>query len=142
MTLGRSRTLELEPGSHTVGFRLSTADYRDSRTVRVELEPDSERTLRVPLGRPGLLSVQASLGSPQGVVYLDGEVLGLSPIRSKKLPPGQHHLQVFAVDHPTIALADQRIEIRSDREAVLTFDLTGQRQLAVRERPISSAEDD
>ena len=133
--LSERRSRELQPGRYSIRFSLTTPDYSDSRLVRVDLESGETHTLANPLRRPGLLSVQASLGSPQGVVHLNGRSVGLSPVRSLRLPPGAHHLQVFAVDHPSIALADQQLEVASGRETVVTFDLTGEKELSLRVRP-------
>ena len=80
--------------------------------------------------------MQPSLGSPQGLVTLDGKPIGSSPLRDLPLAPGEHELQVFATTDPTIALAKAKVEIVSARETVITFDLTGQREMAVRYRDL------
>ena len=132
--LSQTRSRELEPGEYTIRYSLATADYQTSRTVRAQLEPGEERTLQNPIGRPGHLSVQASLGSPQGLVAVDGRSVGSSPVRGLVLSPGKHQLQVFATTDPTLPLADATVDIRSSRETVVTFDLTGKRELAFRYR--------
>ncbi len=134
--LSGSLSYELEPGEYTVRYSLVTPEYQASRTLRTTLAPGEERTLSNPIDRPGTLSVQPSLGSPQGLVTLDGKPIGPSPLRDLPLPPGQHELQVFATSDPTIALVTAKFEIASTRETVVTFDLTGQRELAVRYRDL------
>ena len=134
IALTRTRSRQLEPGGHVVLFSLATGDYRASQTVRIQLQAGEERTLKNPIGRPGELSVQASLGSPQGTVRVGGKPLGSSPIRGYRISPGRHPLEVFSVNDPTLALAEVTVDIRSGRETVITFDLTGQRELAVRYR--------
>jgi serine/threonine-protein kinase len=134
IALPRTRSRQLEPGSHVVRFSLVTGDYRASETVRVQLKAGEERLVKSPIGRPGRLSVQASLGSPQGIVRVNDKPLGSSPVRGHLLRPGRHQLQVFSVNDPSLALTEVTVDIRSGRETVITFDLTGQRDLAVRYR--------
>jgi len=55
-------------------------------------------------------------------------------VRGFLLSPGRHPLQVYSVNDPSLPLADTAVDIRSGRETVITFDLTGQRELAVRYR--------
>jgi hypothetical protein len=120
-----------------VRFALTTADYQVTQTVRARLEPGEKKVLKSPIARPGHMSVQPSLGSPQGLVSIDGRPLGSSPIRNFKLTPGRHKLEVFAASDPTIALAETTVEIAPARETIITFDLTGQRDLSVRYRDLS-----
>jgi len=132
--LSRNRSFELEPGDHVIRYSLVTADYNTSQAVRVRLASGEERRLDNPISRPGHLSVQASLGSPQGIVRVDGRPVGSSPLRGILLSPGRHQLQVASVNDPSTPLADTAVDIRSQRETVITFDLTGQRELAIRYR--------
>jgi len=134
MRLSRAQSLELPPGDYSLDFTLVTSDYRAIDSVRVTLGSGEEKTIRSPIARPGELSVQASLGSPQGLVRINGTTLGSSPVRAHKLAPGRHRLRVYAIHEPTLPLADTSVDIRSSRETVITFDLTGQRDLAVRYR--------
>jgi serine/threonine-protein kinase len=138
IALTRTRSRQLEPGDHVVRYSLNTGEYESSQTVRVQLQAGEEKTLKNPIGRPGHLSVQASLGSPQGLVRVNGKPLGSSPVRGHLISPGRHQLQVFSVNDPDLALAEVTAEIRSGRETVITFDLTGQRDLAVRYREPST----
>ena len=135
--LSRTATHELAPGDYTIRYSLVTGDYRTSKSVRANLAAGEERTINNPIGRPGRLSVQPSLGSPQGLVNIDGRPVGPSPVRDLLLAPGKYNLEVFAASDPTIALSDATVEIGSARETVITFDLTGQRELSVRYRDIS-----
>ena len=137
VTLSRNASLILEPGEHSIRYALVTPDYRASRTLRVDLAPGEQRTLKNPISRPGHLSVQPSLGSPQGLVSIDGKPVGISPVRDLLLAPGRHELQVYATNDPTLPLAKTTVEIGSARETVITFDLTGQKDLAVRYRELS-----
>ena len=139
--LRQAGSRQLEPGEHVVRYSLATADYSASQTLRIELDPGEERRLANPLGRPGNLSVQASLGSPQGLVRVNGRSLGPSPVRGLALAPGRHQLEVFSVNDPSTPLASSTVDIRSTRETVITFDLTGQRELSVRYRDQVTGED-
>jgi serine/threonine protein kinase len=134
--LSSTRSLTLEPGAHRLTYSLSTPDYRAMETIRVELGSGEDRTVRNPIAPPGRLTVQARLGSPQGLVGVDGKILGTSPLRGYSLSPGRHQLQVFDLASPTRSLADTRVDVRSSRETLVTFDLTGQRELAVHVRDL------
>ena len=135
MNLSKGRSLELQPGDHTVVFSLSTPDYSARRTVRLKLEPGEQKTLRSPIQRPGQLTVQASLGSPQGLVAVDGNLVGSSPIRGQKLSPGAHRLELYSLEGATAPLATTTLDIRTSEETVVTFDLTGRQEISVRSRP-------
>jgi hypothetical protein len=135
MNLSKGRSLELQPGDHTVVFSLSTPDYSARRTVRLKLEPGEQKTLRSPIQRPGQLTVQASLGSPQGLVAVDGNLVGSSPIRGQKLSPGSHRLELYSLEGATAPLATTTLDIRTSEETVVTFDLTGRQEISVRSRP-------
>jgi len=135
MKLSKSRSLELQPGDHKAVFSLSTADYSSRQTVRLKLEPGEQQTLRSPIQRPGQLTVQASLGSPQGLVAVDGNLVGSSPVRAKKLSPGSHRLELYPLEGATAPLATTTLDIRTSQETVVTFDLTGRQELSVRSRP-------
>ena len=134
MKLSKSRSLELQPGEHKAVFSLSTPDYSSKRTVRLKLESGEQHTLRSPIQRPGLLTVQASLGSPQGLVAVDGNLVGNSPIQGKKLSPGSHRLELYPLEGATASLATAQLDIRTSQETVVTFDLTGRQELSVRSR--------
>jgi len=136
--LSRPHRHKLEPGSHTLAYSLVTSDYRAFETIRVDLEPGEERSIPNPIPRPGFLTVQASLGSPQGLIRVGGKSLGASPLRDLKLKPGRHPLEVASHQDPSLPLNEATIDIKSSRETVVTFDLTGQRAIAVRYRELES----
>ena len=135
MELSRGRSLQLPPGDHRAVFSLSTPEYSSRQTVRLKLESGEQRTLRSPIQRPGQLTVQASLGSPQGLVAVDGNLVGSSPLRYKKLSPGAHRLELYPLEGATAPLATTQLQIQPSEETVVTFDLTGQQELSVRNRP-------
>jgi serine/threonine protein kinase len=104
-------------------------------TPAVQPDPGAQRRVRNPIRPPGHLTVQASLGSPQGLVSIDGEIIGSSPLRRYPLRPGPHSLIVLPLEGPRAALASTSFQIRSEQETVVTFDLTGRHDLSVRARP-------
>jgi hypothetical protein len=134
LTLVRGRSLPLEPGHHTVVFALNTSDYSARRTQRIELSSGEQRTVSSPILRPGLLTIQASLGSPQGLIAMDGDLLGSSPLRGKKIAPGHHRLDLYPLEGSAAPVATSRLDIRASEETVVTFDLTGRQELSVRSR--------
>jgi serine/threonine protein kinase len=135
LKLSKSHSLELQPGDHRAVFSLSTSDYSSRQTVRLTLESGEQRTLRSPIQRPGHLTVQASLGSPQGLVAVDGNLVGSSPLRGRKLTPGSHRLELYPLEGASAPLATTKLDIRTGQETVVTFDLTGRQELSVRSRP-------
>ncbi len=135
LSLSKSHSLELQPGDHRAVFSLSTSDYSSRQTVRLTLDSGEHRTLRSPIQRPGHLTVQASLGSPQGLVAVDGELVGSSPVQARKLTPGSHRLELYPLEGASAPLATTQLDIRTRHETVVTFDLTGRQELSVRNRP-------
>ena len=130
--LSSSRTHRLEPGEHKLAYALVTPEYRVFNTIRVSLEPGEERRIRTPIPRPGLLTVQANLGSPQGVIHVGKRALGSTPLRGLQLAPGRHVVKIASQIDPELPLSEATVDIKSSRETVVTFDLTGRRDLAVR----------
>ncbi|MEJ2084853.1 MAG: hypothetical protein P8Y44_04145, partial [Acidobacteriota bacterium] len=128
----------LEPGSHTLAYALVTPDYRAFETIRIDLDSGETRTVPTPIPKPGFLTVQASLGSPQGLIRVAGKSLGASPLRDLKLKPGRHQLEIASHQDPSLPLSQATIDIKSSRETVVTFDLTGEREMAVRYRALES----
>ena len=84
-----------------------------------------------------MLTVQASLGSPQGLLAVDGELLGSSPLRGKKIAPGSYRLDLYPLEGSTAPMATTQLEIRATEETVVTFDLSGRQELSVRTRQTS-----
>jgi len=136
IALGRSRTIQLDPGSHSLTFSLQTPAFSNTRTVRLELEAGETRSLTVPIAPPGSLTVQAHLGTPQGMVVIDGGRPRPTPLRGFQLSPGRHQLGLFSRDAPSAARISSRIDVRSGQEVVVTFDLESGREPHVREKPI------
>jgi len=137
MKLSKGRSIQLEPGGHKAVFSLSTPDYSARQTLRLEVAPGEQRTLKSPIQRPGQLTVQASLGSPQGLVAVDGNLVGSSPLRGHKLSPGPHRLDLYPLEGATAPLATSQLDLQAGKETVVTFDLTGRQELSVRNRDSS-----
>ena len=136
LRLSSTRSHKIEPGAHTFAYALVTPEYRVFETVRVNLEAGQERRIETPIPRPGFLTVQANLGSPQGLIQMGKRSLGASPLRDLKLRPGRHKLQISSHTDPSLPLSETTVDIKSSRETVVTFDLTGQREVAIRYRDL------
>jgi len=123
--LDRKQTLELEPGDHTLTFELERPDYSDRRETRVSLKPGQSRTVEVPLQRPGTLSVQQAISAPIGLVVVDGETWGPSPVRNRKLRPGAHKLEIAPVraEAEGGARVALQVTIKPQAAVTVTFDL-------------------
>lgn len=123
-TLDRGRQLELAPGIYTLRFRLDLEGYSDSAQRSVEVTSDGTHSVSIPIAPPGLLDVQPKLSSPQkGYVYLGQTLLGPSPVRGRRLKPGQHTLRVVADLGPDQPAIETPITIQSGNRLIVTFDL-------------------
>jgi serine/threonine-protein kinase len=134
VSLTQTRMRALEPGSHTVTFSLLTRRYRAMESVEVTLSPGERRVLDVPFPQPGMLTVQAALGSRQGRVQLNDEVPVPSPLRRHLLAPGSYRLRIL--DGDGAPATSSGLEIRAGAETVVTFDLDRDGDLTVRRRSI------
>ncbi|HSM13401.1 MAG TPA: serine/threonine-protein kinase [Thermoanaerobaculia bacterium] len=137
LRLDRSRSFELPPGSYTVVFSIESGDYSDRAERRVRLGEGATERLSVPLARPGRLTVQPHLGTRPGMVQIDGRMAGPAPLRNRRLPPGEHRLEIFPTSGVTAMPAvTLPVLIASNVETVVTFDLDGQLETQTRDRPI------
>jgi eukaryotic-like serine/threonine-protein kinase len=120
--LDRQQTVQVAPGDHVVTFALVLPDYQDLQEQQVRVRPGQRLAVESPIERPGRLTVQAAIESPQGMVVVDGQSLGLSPRLRHPLRPGSHQVQIT----PLAAGATPRVaqvDVRSDALIVVTFDL-------------------
>jgi hypothetical protein len=136
LRLDRARTLELPPGSYTLAFSIESGDYKDRAERTVRLGEGATERVSVPLARPGRLTVQPHLGTRPGMVQIDGRMAGPAPLRQRRLPPGEHRLEIFPTTGVTAAPAvSLPVQIASGVETVVTFDLDGQLETQTRDRP-------
>jgi hypothetical protein len=117
-------------------FALRTPSYRSTETVDVSLGAGEKVTVKSPIAPPGSLSAQASLGSPQGVVSINGKPVGATPFQGHLLKPGSYRMTIRPVSDPSAAGIETTLTVQAAKETVVTFDITGQRELQVRRRPI------
>ncbi|TNF70924.1 MAG: serine/threonine protein kinase [Acidobacteria bacterium] len=136
LSLTTPRNLELEPGNHVLLFALRTPSYRSNETVDVSLEAGEKITVKSPIAPPGSLSVQASLGSPQGVVSINGKPVGATPFQGHLLKPGSYRMTIRSVSDSSAPGIETTLNVQAAKETVVTFDMTGERELQVRRRPI------
>jgi len=137
LRLDRDRRLELPPGNYTLTFSIDSGDYSDRAERRVRLGEGATERIPVPLERPGRLTIQPHLGTPPGVVRIDGKMAGPAPLRNRRLRPGEHRIEVFPNAGVTAAPAvSLSVVVRSDVESVVTFDLDGRLETQQRERPV------
>ncbi len=135
VTLGRARVVSVEPGRHSLTFSLEGEHYRASHSLSIQVASGESKRIPVPIDPPGRLTVQAHLGSPQGLVRIGSQrLLRPTPLRGQPLKPGKHHLAIFSHQDRTAPLFESVVDIRSGHEAIVTFDLEGSRQPHVREK--------
>ena len=137
--LDREQRLELEPGTHTLSFSVSTPDYSFSAQRKVKLEAGAQQRVQIPIEKPGRLTVQPHLNTRPGTIRVDGQVAGPSPVRGRWLQPGEHLVEVAPVAAAPGAppALSRRVPVRSDVETVVTFDVDGAIETQVRERPLA-----
>jgi hypothetical protein len=134
--LDREQTLELAAGTATLHFTLTRPEYSAESDLRVQLKPGATERVSIPLDKPGRLTVQPHLNARPGHVRIDGQPVGATPVRGLWTAPGSHFVEIFAVGATGDPGFAQAIEIRSDVETVVTFDLDGRAAHLIRERPL------
>jgi hypothetical protein len=117
--LGRSDTprLLLPVGRHDLEFANATFQYRDRQTVQILAGQTANVALQ---GANGSLSVNAQ---PWGEVWVDGRLLGETPLGNVPLPIGSHDL---VVRHPQLGEQHRRITIGVEVPTRIGVDLRKQ----------------
>jgi serine/threonine-protein kinase len=134
--LDRERRFELEPGNYRLRFAIQTAVYSQEREESVRLAEGETKRISSPIARPGRLTVQPHLNTPQGHVRIDGKPAGPTPLRGKWLAPGTHLVEIAALpDASAPAILSETIEIATDQETLFTFDLDGRAERRISSRP-------
>jgi serine/threonine protein kinase len=113
---------ELAAGKHDLLFSLDTSRYRALRKTTIRLTAGENRLIACPLPAPGALTVQAGLGARQGVIRIDGRVIGKSPIRRIYLEPGNHSVDIVLGSSVLGRTLTTQATLESRRETILTFD--------------------
>ena len=136
-TLDRERRLELAPGSYKLRFAIETPAYSHAAESTVRLKEGEKRQIASPIERPGKLTVQPHINARQAFVRLDGAPAIPTPLRGRWLAPGPHIVEIVASPDPVApVLRRESVEIRSENESILTFDLDGRSPQRLAERPI------
>ena len=138
--LTRNRVLQLDAGEHTLTYSLVSPGYIANKTVNLRLDFGEQRTLANPIKPPGALTVQAELGSPQGIVIVDGRTVGVSPIRRRLLPPGEHWITIRNRNPESAQNVNIAHRLSSRQESILTFDLRRADEITISEAPLQQAQ--
>ncbi len=137
LTLGSARAIPVEPGAHSLTFSIASDGYDATHTLGVRVVAGESKRIPVPIEPPGRLTVQAHLGSPQGLVRIDSRrLLQPTPLRAQPIAPGRHRISIFSHDDRSRPVFQSEVGIRAGHEAILTFDLEGTRQPHVREKEL------
>jgi serine/threonine-protein kinase len=131
---------ELSAGEHLLMFSLDTGSYRAKRRLSIHLEAGKDRQVKCPLLPPGALTIQAALGSRQGTVRIDGEIVGKTPVRRHYLAPGEHDVSILLTSPAPIRTLTTQATLRSDEETIVTFDSGQADGVRVRYRTLESAD--
>jgi predicted Ser/Thr protein kinase len=137
LRLDREHSLEVPAGAQSLQFSLTRPEYSADRTLRLQLKPGATERVSIPIDKPARLTVQPHLNARPGRVRLDGQPLGSTPVRGQWIAPGSHFLEIFGLDAAGEPAFAEAIELRSDVETVVTFDLDGRAQNLIRERALS-----
>ncbi len=136
-TLDRERRLELAPGSYKLKFAIESPVYSHAQETTVRLKEGERRQIVSPIERPGKLTVQPHINARQAFVRLDGALALPTPLRGRWLAPGPHVVQIVATQDPAApALLQESVQIRSESESILSFDLDGRNPQRLAEKPI------
>ncbi|MBP7587392.1 MAG: serine/threonine protein kinase [Thermoanaerobaculia bacterium] len=135
--LDRERRLELAAGSYKLRFSIETPVYSHAAETTVRLKEGERRQIVSPIERPGKLTVQPHINARQAFVRLDGASAVPTPLRGRWLAPGAHVVEIVGTQEPGApVLRTERVEIRSENESILTFDLDGRSPQRLAEKPI------
>ena len=86
----------LDPGEYQI--KVSATGY-DAETRKVKLEPGERWNEEVKLARSGtVLTVESNIKG--AAVFLDGKLVGRTPVTTEDISPGTHKLRVEARDAP------------------------------------------
>jgi PEGA domain-containing protein len=110
----RARRLALPPGPHTLELVNSRFGFRS--TMRVSIDPGRETKLPISLPA-GAVNVNAT---PWAEVWVDGELVGETPIGNLRLPIGEHEV-LFR--HPQLGEKTVMTAIKLDEVTRVTTDL-------------------
>jgi serine/threonine protein kinase len=134
--LERALRRELPPGDYDLVWSVDLGDYRDSAKSRASVVSGATVNLAVPLPAPGRLTVQAALGSPRGVVRVDGAELGPTPLRNRALKAGDHRLEILPAGGATNAPVAESLTIRPGTQTLVTIDLARGVVTSLHEKPL------
>jgi hypothetical protein len=136
-TLDRERRLELTPGTYNLKFAIETPSYSHSQESTVRLREGEQRRIASPIERPGKLTVQPHINARQAFVRLDGGPAFPTPMRGRWIAPGPHVVAIVAAQSPdSPVLRQENVQIRSEVESILTFDLDDRSPQRLAEKPI------
>ena len=133
---------ELAAGKHVLVYSLNTSRYRASQETTIRLRAGEDRTIRCPLQPPGALTVQAGLGARQGVIRIDGRVIGKSPVRRLLLEPGDHSVDIVLGSAILGRTMTTEAKLESGEETILTFDPRRTDEVLIRRRALELPEGD
>jgi serine/threonine protein kinase len=138
--LDTANTIELEPGNHVLSFSLVLPDYTDSDEVVVNLKPGQGRRVETPLRRPGRVTIQQAPGTPVGLIRINSESAGMSPVRKKLLRAGVHRLEIMPVRADSGRALNLEVSVQGDQDVVVTFNLLKPEEpVSVVARPLGSS---
>ena len=136
-TLDRERRLDLAAGTYTLKFAIETPSYSHSQETSVRLKEGETRRIVSPIDRPGKLTVQPHINARQAFVRLDGGPALPTPLRGRWISPGPHVVAIVATQDPlSPVLRQEKVQIRSEIESILTFDLDDRNPQRLAEKPI------
>ncbi len=117
--------VDLKPDEYMVSFHLNINGFRYSKTVNLRIEEGEVKQLKPDLPYPARVTFLNLLGTPRGEIFLNGRVIGKSPIKSFAVPPGDYTLEIKGKD----LLLKRNLSLKAGRRYIVSFDLVSQNVL-------------
>lgn len=139
LRLDRPQRIELPEGSHRLRFVSELPGYEIVEELTVRLRAGETRRLEMPIARPAFLTLLPFLNTPQAEVRLDGKAISTTPIQRLMVRPGAHLLELVRPGgNDSAGRLSTTLTLAAGSETLVTFDLTGNQPLRVREQPAAA----
>ncbi|HNU83019.1 MAG TPA: hypothetical protein PKO05_06275, partial [Thermoanaerobaculia bacterium] len=139
LRLDRPQRIELPEGSHRLRFVSELPGYEIVEELTVRLRAGETRRLEMPIARPAFLTLLPFLNTPQAEVRLDGKAISTTPIQRLMVRPGAHLLELVRPGgNDSAGHLSTTLTLAAGSETLVTFDLTGNQPLRVREQPAAA----
>ncbi len=117
------RFIDLPVGAYRAVFELKSEEYDPGKRVaNVVVKAEQTQTLTIPIPRPATLTARPLPGRPQGEVFIDGKLIGPTPLPKLQRLPGTYALEIRPQGEEGEGLTET-LRLDSGQETILSFDL-------------------